>query len=348
MMLKITRLGQLFALTAILVLAPAALAQNTDHTSQSRATATTSVPNGQKMKLKGVVTGRNSDSFTVLGDNGAAINVLLTDRTSVKTKGGFFGGGTQYATTNILRGLRVEVEGRGDSTGQLVAEKVRFGDKDLRVAQSIEARVDPVENRVGSAETKLSDIEQNAHRISGQLDELAAVSNAARGGAVAAMETAESAINGVNLTNERISALDDFTAQTSLNVNFKHRSAVLTPEAKQQLDQIAAQSSSAKGYMIEVSGYAYDFRNKESNRRLSQQRADAVVRYLAENHRVPLRRIITPFGFGATAEPIADNKTREGRAENRRAEVRLLVNKGLTSSTPEMNEGKVSSATPNQ
>lgn len=343
-MLMKTRPSQMFALTLMLfLLAPFATAQDASH---SRNASATSVASGQKMKIKGVVTKRDADTFTIQGENGATTVVALTDRTSVKTKGGFFGGGANYATTNILRGLRVEVEGRGDSSGQLLAEKIRFSDKDLRVAQSIEARVDPVETRVGTAENRLGDAEQNAQRMSGQLDELAALSNAARGGAVAAMETAESAIVGVNQTNERISALDDFTAQASLNVLFKHRSATLTPDAKEQLDELATQAANAKGYMIEVAGYAYDWRNKNSNRRLSQQRADAVVRYLAENHRIPLRRIITPFGYGSTVEPVSDNTTREGRAENRRAEVRLLVNRGLAQPAPEMNESKVSSATP--
>jgi OOP family OmpA-OmpF porin len=345
MMLKKTRLTHLFVLTTVLALAPLALAQDA-HNSSTSQHAAVSVPAGQKMKLKGIVTGRGSDTFTVLGDNGGTTTVLLTDRTTVKTKGGFFGGGTRYATTNITRGLRLEVEGRGDSSGQLVAEKVRFSGDDLRTAQSIEARLDPVEGRVGTAENRIGEVESNAQRMSGQLDELAAVSNAARGGAVAAQETAETAIRGVNEANERISALDDFTPQQSLNVSFKYRSAVLTPDAKTQLDQLASQAANAKGYMIEVAGYAYDFRAKDSNRRLSQQRADAVVRYLAENHRIPLRRIITPFGYGASVEPIADNKTREGRAENRRAEVRLLVNRGLTSSSPSEDGGKVSSATP--
>jgi outer membrane protein OmpA-like peptidoglycan-associated protein len=330
--MKNTRLVQTFAFAAVLVFAPAALAQDTG--SSSAATAT--VASGQKMKLKGVVTGRGSDSFTVLGEDGRRMTVVLTDQTSVKTKGGFFGGGTNYATTNITRGLRLEVEGRGDASGQLVAEKIRFSDRDLRTAQSIEVRVDPVENRVGTAETRIDTVEQNATRMSGQLDELAAVSNAARGGAVAAMETAEGAIRGVNQTNERISSLDDFTAQSSLNVNFKHRSAVLTPEAKEQLDQLASQANTAKGYMIEVAGYAYDYRNKETNRRLSQQRADAVVRYLAENHRIPLRRIITPFGYGESQQ-VAENTTRAGREQNRRVEVRVLVNRGLLQSAPQMN-----------
>ena len=60
-------------------------------------------------------------------------------------------------------------------------------------------------------------------------------------------------------------------------------------------------------------------------------RADAVVRYLAENHNVPLRRIVTPFGYGEKM-PVADNKTRDGREQNRRVEVKVLVNKGLLES----------------
>ncbi|MBO0726985.1 MAG: OmpA family protein, partial [Blastocatellia bacterium] len=66
-------------------------------------------------------------------------------------------------------------------------------------------------------------------------------------------------------------------------------------------------------------------------RALSERRADAVKRYLAENHDIPLFRIITPFGFGE-AKPVADNATRDGRKQNRRVEVAILVSKGLTAS----------------
>ncbi|MDT7541132.1 MAG: OmpA-OmpF porin, family, partial [Acidobacteriota bacterium] len=78
---------------------------------------------------------------------------------------------------------------------------------------------------------------------------------------------------------------------------------------------------------------------------LSQKRADAVVRYLAETHNVPLRRIVTPFGYGA-AQPVADNKTRTGREQNRRVEVSVLVNRGIMSPTPSMNPSKPDAATP--
>ena len=301
-----------------------------------------SVSSGQKMTLKGVVTRRDADTFTVRDMNGVDTVVRLTDTTSVKSKGGFFGGGTKYGVTAILRGLNVEVEGRGDSSGQLVADKVRFNEADLRVARTVESRVDPVENRVGSAENRIDQVEQNSQKLSGQIDELAAVSNAARGGAKAAQETADAAVVGVNATNERISSLDDYEPQESSSIQFRRGSAVLSTDAKAQLDTIATKALNAKGYVLEVRGFASSEGGTDLNRRLSQQRADNVIRYLVENHNLPLRRIITPYGYGE-AQPVADNKTREGRAENRRVEVKILVNKGLTSPAPSISTGSSSS-----
>ena len=341
--MKTTRTLRSLAAAAALAaaLAPSALAQSSP-TATPSAGAGASIASGQKAKLRGAIVRRGSDSFVIQDANGAQTTVLLNDRTSVKTKGGFFGGGARYALTSVTRGLHVEVEGRGDASGNLVAEKVRFSEADLRAARTLEANLVPVEGRVGSAEGRLGEAEQNAQRMSGQLDELAAVSNAAAGGAVAAQETADRAVQGVQVANERINSIDDYTPEQSIHINFKARSAALTPDAKSSLDQVAQYAKNAKGFLIEVTGYAYESRNKNANRRLSEQRAESVVRYLVENHQIPLRRILTPFGYGAT-NPVADNKTREGRAENRRAEVRVLVNRGLTGAPGDGT--KVSSAT---
>ena len=139
----------------------------------------------------------------------------------------------------------------------------------------------------------------------------------------------------MNATNDRISALDDYTAQETASVNFRVGSSVLNPDAKTKLDEIATKALNAKGYVLEVTGFADSTGGTEMNRRLSQRRADAVIRYLVENHQIPLRRIVTPYGFGET-NPVADNKTREGRTQNRRVEVKVLVSKGITSPTPTM------------
>ncbi len=317
------------AVSVLLITASMALAQSpTTSSSNSR-----TVASGQKMKIKGVVVRRDADTFIIRDANGVDTTVRLSDRTSVKSNGGFLRSGTNYAQTNILRGLNVEVEGRGAASGELAADKVRFSESDMRVARSVESRAAPLEERASNTETKLGQVEENAQRLSGQLDELAAVANTAKGGAKAAQESADAAIAGVNETNERISALDDYVPQTTAAVLFRVNSAILTPDAKAKLDELATRALNTKGYVIEVAGFTDSTGSIQKNRILSQNRADAVIRYLVENHQIPLRRVITPYGYGKS-NPVADNTTREGREQNRRVEVKLLVNKGLTQPGP--------------
>jgi outer membrane protein OmpA-like peptidoglycan-associated protein len=327
------------AIGVLLISSTVAFAQDQAGTTSATSTAasTTNVAwtTGQKAKIKGVVVRRDADTFVMRDASGTDTTVRLTNQTSVKTKGGFFGGGTNYAQTNILRGLNLEVEGHRGSSGEVIAEKARFNDSDMRVARAVESRAAPLEERASNTETKLTQVEENAQRLSGQLDELAAVANTAKGGARAAQDTADQAIAGVNQTNDRISALDDYTPQTTTAVNFKVNSAVLADEAKTKLDELATAALNAKGYVIEIAGFTDATGGLEKNRRLSQKRADAVIRYLIENHNIPLRRIVTPYGYGKS-NPIADNTTAEGREQNRRVEVKLLVNKGLAQPAPTM------------
>src|SRR6266478_5984341 len=320
-----------------LALSPLAFGQNSTPSTSTPTDATRarSVSNGEKLKIKGVVVKRDADTFTVRDLTGNDTVVRLTDRTSVKTKGGFLRSGTNYGQTNILRGLNLEVEGRGGSSGELVADSVRFNETDFRTARAVESRATPLEERASASEGRISEVEQNAQKLSGQLDELAAVSNAARGGAKAAQETADSAVAGVNATNDRISALDDYEPQAVLAVNFKVGSAVLSTDSKAKLDEVATKALNAKGYVLEVSGFADTTGSVERNRALSQRRADNVIRYLVENHNIPLRRIVTPYGYGES-HPVAENTSRTGRAQNRRVEVKLLVNKGLIQQAPTM------------
>ena len=282
---------------------------------------TRSLTSGQKYKIKGVVVAKDNDSFVVRDAVGVDTKVVLASNSSIKTKGGVFGGSKTVPTGSIVRGLNLEVEGRGDATGGLAADKVRFGKDDLATAQSIESRVAPAEER-------LTQTEQNAQRISGQIDELMEISNSARGGAKAAQDSADAAISGVNATNSRITSLDDYVVQSTATVNFKVGSAVLSPEGKQGLDTVAQTAMTLKGYTIEITGFASADGDAKSNKALSKRRADAVLEYLVETHNVPLRRIGTSFAFGEL-QAVADNSTLEGRQQNRRVEVKLLVSRGL-------------------
>jgi outer membrane protein OmpA-like peptidoglycan-associated protein len=285
---------------------------------------------GMKLKTKGVIIKRSADGFIMRDQAGSELQVRLSAITKIEEKkSNPFRSAKKYSPSELVRGLNIEVEGRGDTSGALMAEKVKFSDSDLKFALTVESQVVPIEQRVGSAEERLARAESAAERLSGQVEELTEAANLARGGAKAAQETADAAVEGVNRTNERISALDDYQVQKSVTISFRVGSALLSPEAKLKLDQIAAEAKSERGFLIEVRGFASADGPENMNRRLSQRRAEAVVRYLAEKHDIPLRRIILPFGYGE-AMPIADNSTREGRQQNRRAEVRILINRGLT------------------
>ncbi len=279
---------------------------------------------GEKLKLKGTVTDRDADTFTVRDEQGYTTTVLLTDRTSVKSDGGFFRRGQNYDVTNLLRGLAVEVEGRGNASGQLEASKIRFDRDDLKVARSIDTRVTPVEGRVTAVEA------QN-RTLSGQVDELNEVSKTMRTDIDKNNQDILATDSRVTATNDRISALDDYDVSEQASVLFKVNSAVLSEDAKAALDGIAQQALATKGYVIEVAGYTDSTGSVAKNRILSQRRADAVVRYLQENYDIPLRRMITPFGYGEM-KPVADNTTQEGREQNRRVDVKVLTSRGLSQS----------------
>jgi outer membrane protein OmpA-like peptidoglycan-associated protein len=242
--------------------------------------------------------------------------------------------------SQLQRGLYIEAEGRQTGAGTFQAEKIRFKEDYMKMAASVESLVVPVEARVTATETRLSESEKNAQRLSGQIQEVSAISTAARGAAktaqdsadqanVSIKQTAEVARNGIRTTNERISSLDDYEVKESAVVNFDNGSASLTAEGKAALDKIAEEAGRQKGFVIEIMGFTSSDGDPEFNKRLSQKRADAVVQYLAENHSVPLRRIVMPLGLGE-AKPVGDNKTREGRKQNRRVEVKVLVSKGIT------------------
>jgi outer membrane protein OmpA-like peptidoglycan-associated protein len=333
-------------ITAVAVAIPTIAQDSTQASQAASAAQPVRVASGRKQKIEGVVLSREADKMTVRDINGSDVVVNVTGATRItEKKANPFRSARNYPVTALLRGLEVIVEGRGDSSGVLVAEKIKFTNDDFGVARSLDSRVAPVETRVtttegrvDTAETRISAAEQNAQRLSGQLEELAAVANTARGGAKAAQETADTALAAakaasaeVQATNDRITQIDNYEARQNIAVNFKVNSAVLSAEAKAALDEIAAQAKNEKGYLIQVTGYASADGGKMANRTLSERRADAVRRYLAENHDIPLHRMINPFGFGEL-KPVAENDTRDGRKQNRRVEVAILINKGLTAS----------------
>jgi len=238
---------------------------------------------GEKLKLEGVVLQRDGETLVIRDIGRTDTSVLLTDETSIKTsKKGVFRGGKSYGMTSILQGLILQVEGKGDSEGRLVADDIRFKEEDLHAAITASARVSPVEAQAAANKQGIAD------------------------------------------TNKRISELDEWDLVKTVTVYFAVGRVNLSPEAKATLDEIGPKANTTKNYKVEVQGFADSTGNAQKNLALSQQRADNVVQYLTVKYNVPLRRISTPMGYGATQ---AAGDSAGGRNKDRRVDIRILLNK---------------------
>ena len=188
-------------------------------------------------------------------------------------------------------------------------------------------RIDAVDRRatqgITAAQTAAQGAQQSADRANG-------AAQTAQNAAQAADRKADTANQGVQTANNRINGLetrvnslnDNYTASETQSITFKNNSAVLSDEAKATLDRIAGTIAGQRsGYLVELQGFTDDRGPNNYNDALSQRRAEAALRYLVSKN-VPLFRI-SIVGLGET-NPIADNKTRAGRDQNRRVEVRVL------------------------
>ncbi len=292
------------------------------------------VPQGAKQKIQGVVSVRNGDEFKVRAIDGAETTVLLTGQTNVTSHGLRK---KQYPVTYIMRGLRLQAQGKGDSEGKLVADWVRFDEQDLRAAQALE-QTDKLaaENseRLAAAEAEARRAAEEARMMQGRITENTALANEARAKAEAAQRTADQAFKDAALANNRINGLDEYETLKMIPVLFKVNSSVLDATAKKTIDEAAAWAKeekakgNANGWLVQVVGFADTSGKTAKNRALSERRANAVIQYLVLRHGMDLRRLVQPFGYGEN-NPVADNKTAKGRAQNRRVEIKVLQNKGI-------------------
>ncbi len=290
------------------------------------------------MKTKGVVVERSTNGFTLRDERGSEMSIAVTEETVIKEqKKNFLRKANSYTPQHLLLGLKLQVKGHGTASGELMAQEIKFTQDDLKIAQIISSRVSPVEMRVEEAHNRQDLLEHRTEVLSGEISELNAAFGVARGEARQAQRTADRAISRAEGTDKRISALDDYKEARMLVISFAFNSSSLSGDARTQLDGLAGQTKDVKGYLIEVKGFASSDGDDNYNALLSQRRAESVVRYLIENHQISLRRIITPYGYGELA-PVAENSSPQGRQQNRRVEVRILVNKGLE--TAKMNSIK--------
>ena len=139
-----------------------------------------------------------------------------------------------------------------------------------------------------------------------------------------AESAANNAVHRADSLDQVVKGLDNYRSTADVSVTFGFDKAVLSKDDKEQLDQFASQLTSAKSFILEVTGGTDSTGSAEYNYALSNRRADAVVQYLASKYGVPPHRFYL-IGIGKDKE-VAPNNTAEGRKKNRRVQIRLLTN----------------------
>jgi outer membrane protein OmpA-like peptidoglycan-associated protein len=210
-----------------------------------------------------------------------------------------------------------------------------------QVVAPVEARVGTVEKKTSDHASAIGEIENNVSRVderaidaerkataAGQAAQQAGQSaqqanSAAQQAGVRADEARQMAEGTRSRLGSVVENIDNYQLVTTESVLFGLNRYQLTTESKQMLDDAVGKVKGAKNYVLEVQGFTDATGSAVHNLELSRKRADSVVRYLTVQHQVPLRKI-SVLGIGED-DPEADNKTREGRKQARRVDIRVFA-----------------------
>lgn len=282
------------------------------------------VTSGEKVKGKGVIMNRMADSVVIKTEDGP-VTVVLSADSKVRQQIGLTGARHKDVdNAALMPGLKVHFEGLGDDQGRVVAKNIDYESDDLALAEVIQAGLNP------TAEQQARNMQQYA------VDK--AATDAAIAAANAEIEANKRRIAAehqnillvVDKTKERFSQLTEWSPKAEATVHFDSGEAIISDDHKAEIKALAQQALSyGAGYVIEVKGFADSVGRLSANTQLSKDRAEAVVAYLLQECGVPVKNIVAPGALSET-NPKATNETRTGRAENRRVELRVLVNRGVT------------------
>jgi OmpA-OmpF porin, OOP family len=283
---------------------------------------------GDKAEVKGMIITRTAETLIVKSGDGTTTVVLTADTTTKDDKGLFGLDKQQMGNVVLMPGVKVDVDGAFDEQGRVVAKTITVDGDDLETAEMIEAGLHPTAEQVAANVQKLE-----AHRV--QLEahsvQLAAQKEnieTNQQNIASNRQRIEQNIKDIEENANRFTALSEYDVKAQATVNFEVGSTKISVKDQIELKEVANTATRLKGYIIEVTGYADSTGNAAMNTKLSEDRAKAVVTYLMQKGEVPVRHIVAPGAMGEYGAA-APNETEAGRAENRRVEVKVLVNKGI-------------------
>jgi len=276
---------------------------------------------GDKTKVKGLITARTGDTIVLKTTDGTSVTVTLDDDTKVQQPKGLGVRKKQMSAAALIPGLKVSVDGTSQDATHVLAKSITFDKDDLQTAEMIQAGLNPTDQKVAANQQNIAQNQQNI-----EANKQATAENQQN---IAANKSAIDA-NAVE-TSKRFSELSEYDTKDQLDVRFASGSTTISAADKEALTKLAHNAVNLTGYIIQVKGFADSSGNAAMNQKLSMERAQNVIAFLLQNCNVPVRHIIAPGAMGEAA-PVASNETAQGRAENRRVEVKVLINKGLSGS----------------
>jgi outer membrane protein OmpA-like peptidoglycan-associated protein len=240
--------------------------------------------------LSGIISARKGGQMQVTGANGSSTAVLVSQATDIRSSGGFLGlDRDKLAADSLLNGLPVTVK-TVQWGGTLVATQVKLKAKNLETASMI---------RNGTAQRF------GEHDV-----------------AIARNAAATEALRG------RVGDIDKYNIKGTTNIYFDTGKWQLSRAEEEQLCAAADQAKATDNALLLVVGYTDAVGSEDYNQVLSERRASKVVNYLQQHCGWAPYRMLTPTGM-AEADPAADNTTAEGKAQNRRVAVNILVSKAV-------------------
>jgi outer membrane protein OmpA-like peptidoglycan-associated protein len=282
-------------------------------------------------KVQGMITSRTGETLIVKSGAGTT-TVVLTDGTRTKDDRGLFGLEKQEMSSVVLvPGLKVKIDGVPDDQGRVVAKTITVDGDDLETAEMIQSGLHPtaeqVAQNVATLEAHNKNLQSHGQQLAAQREDIGTNQQ----NIATHKQQIDKNMNDIEENTNRFMQLSEYDVKGQATVKFKVGSSKISDEDLQQLKQLAETATGLKGYIVEVMGYADATGSAAMNERLSEDRAKAVISYLIQQCNVPIRHVVAPGAMGEY-QPAASNETKEGRADNRRVEVKVLVNKGIAGS----------------
>jgi OmpA-OmpF porin, OOP family len=279
-------------------------------------------------EVKGMIISRTGETLIVSNQN-EKVTVLLNDDTKTKDDTGLFGLDKNYMSAAVLiPGLKVEVEGMPDAQGRIVAKTITVDGDDLETAEMIQAGLHPTAEQVLANQKGIAANKQNIETNQQNTARNAQNIQTNQRSIEAHQQQIQENIKDIDANTARFIALSEYDMKDQATVKFEVGSSKISTNDQEELQRLAQSAVTRTGYIIEVLGYADATGTAAMNQELSEDRAKAVVAYLIQQCKVPVRHIVAPGAMGIY-QPAASNETKAGRAENRRVEIKVLTNKGI-------------------